>query len=167
MTHDVQKLSLSNKGLIGAFPDYLSDLANLNTLKIGGNFLGNVADAICTRSESGSLYLLGDDSNCPNTKLIRSGETSPGCCDVVHSKVYNHLSLFVDGYFGDKNCNNLQTTAETDACSFMLDPSNQDRWEHSSIEPNNEEDSVWLNVSDTKLSEFICNHLFLTQGGNI
>jgi len=158
-THNVQKLSLSNRGLIGAFPDYLSDLANLNTLRIGGNFLGNVADAICTKSESGGLYFLGDDSNCPNTILIRSGETSPGCCDVVHSKVYNYLSSFVDGYFGDKNCNdNLQTTTETDACSFILDPSNQDRWEHSSIEPNNEEDSIWLNERAVLASMYVSNN---------
>ena len=129
-SHSVSSLSLPSNEMIGRFPSDLAGLEVLENLNLSRNsFTGVIPDDLCSKSFSGSVYISGDSTNCPNTFMVQTGILSPGCCNEVVIDLEEFIGAFASSELGGADCDSLEVV-ETDVCNFMTKLENHELFDN-------------------------------------
>ncbi len=140
----VVEIRFNHTSWSGEYFDEIPDLRQLEVLRANGNSItGSVPDDLCSVSTSTDLYIVGDESNCPNTLV------DDGCCDEVKLEIPSaFLSSIVADELGSADCDAL-SVSDNLVCQFMSNKNNHYLFQVDHLYPNRTDFPYvdWLKVS--------------------
>ena len=143
--YNVISIDLNSTSWSGPYPTELKQLSKLEELSTSGNTLtGDIPTNICDHSENGNLYLIGDETNCPNVL------GTAGCCDEVKlTSPSPYLEEIVASKLGSADCTTFAaTSADAKVCEFMKNKENHYLFHDDNNYPDNSFPFIpWLEVS--------------------
>jgi len=158
-TQSISSLSLPMNEMSGPFPSDLFGIEALENLNLSRNSLtGTIPDDLCSKSFTGSLYISGDSTNCPNTFMVETGILSPGCCKEVVIDLEKFLGDFVSSELGSFDCDSLEGV-DTDVCKFMTNIESHELFDNGY--PSDFTGHLWEWLKERS----ILARMYLTTGG--
>lgn len=122
----VTTLNLQGKELTGSLSSTLGDLDEIQYMDLSINTLsGAIPASVCELSNSNSLYLVADASNCPNDYNEIDGTFAAGCCSNVVI-----LENFISTKYGSTDCSS-STGTDLNVCTYMKSRNNHDVYQNT------------------------------------